>query len=85
MLTSYCLTGKVSSMESRAEYQRAWRAARPDLSAANRAGTLARYAAALKVAKKHPEEFEKVLRSERKKRGLSPSARVYQPLKRSRA
>ena len=55
---------------SRADYMRDYRARRPELAARHNARTKARTAAALAVAKLHPDEFAAAIAREERKRGL---------------
>lgn len=53
-----------------AAYAKAYRKYAPDKARRNAQITNARHSAALWVAKRHPEEFERAIHRERKKRGL---------------
>jgi hypothetical protein len=56
---------------TRSEYQRLWRERSPERQKVLKGRTAARTAAALRVAKRHPDEFAREIRKEEKKRGVA--------------
>jgi hypothetical protein len=61
---------EVSQYVDKATYSRLYRARRPKKDLRDRTKVCARAAAALYVAKQHPEEFARAIRREERKRGL---------------
>ena len=63
--------GTPSQYVDPAGYMRAFRQARPEKYRRGVMSTAARISAALRVAKRYPDEFDAAIREERAKRGLS--------------
>ncbi len=61
---------EVSQYDDAAEYMRLYRQRNPDYYEQGKQEANARAAAARAVAKRHPDEFERAIRRERKRRGL---------------